>query len=214
MYREHVVILLFLRELQINTRNYKHNAIVYKPQLLRGLKFNGVFFLWYGWPNSPGDVLPQLISGRECVHTLIFLCVLSVGVCACIRWAHSDSPVLWPCVSMSLTVCVLCAPGAGPILSLVLYNGCIYILIWDYLADCEEGFLSVWCMHTPITMPWSGIRKSLRYDFPIFSHFSTANLRRQQVQNHWDRTKTNLGNVTDLLYPSAHKGTQKITISA
>ena len=131
---------------------------------------------------------------RECVCALIFLCILSAGVCACIRWAHSASPVLWPCVPVwecvCVTVCVLSAQGAWPILLLFLDNGCIYILILDYLADSEEGFLSAWCMQTTITIPWSWVRKSLLYSFP---HFCAANLRRLQAQNHQNGTKTNLG---------------------
>lgn len=104
--------ILFL-EMQINTTNYKDNVIVYKPQPFTGLKCNGAFFFWwYGWPNSPDDVLPQLISGRECACALISLCILSAGVCACIRWAHSASPVWWPCVPLCVWLCV-CTRRSG-----------------------------------------------------------------------------------------------------
>lgn len=60
-----------------------------------------------------------------------------------------DLVSLYVCV----TVCVLSAQGGWPILSLFLDNGCIYILILDYLADTDEGFLSAWRMQTAITIP-------------------------------------------------------------
>lgn len=187
----------------------KHNVIVYTPQLLRGLKFNGVFVFDDMDGQIPLATCCHSLSLGASVCALIPLRFLSFGVCACIRWAHPDSPALWPCVPMCLTVCVLSSQGAGSILSLILDNGCIYILISDYLGDSEEGFLSAWCMQTLITMPWSCIRKSLLY---AFSHFSANNLRKWQVKNLQERTETNLWNVRDLLYPSVQKGIQKLRI--
>lgn len=103
-----IVLTAFPRQQQINNRNDKCNVRVYKPRLLKDLNFNGAFsfFWWYGWPKSPDDTLPQLIFGRECVCALIFFCILSAGVCACIRWAHSAGPVLWPYVPVCDCVCI------------------------------------------------------------------------------------------------------------
>lgn len=73
-----------------------------------------------------------------CLHTLSTFC-------------QPNAVTLCPCVCV--TVCVLSTRGAWPILSLFLDNGCIYILILDYLADSEEGFLLARCMQTAITIP-------------------------------------------------------------
>lgn len=54
-----------------------------------------------------------------CVCALIFHCILSAGVCACIHWAHSASPELRPCVSLWLCV------HSVSIRLLVLNNGCL-----------------------------------------------------------------------------------------
>lgn len=93
-------------------------------------------------------------------------------------------------------VCVLSDPGAWPVPLLFLDNGCIYILILDYLADPEEASPSAWRMQTAITTPRSRARKSL---LDAFFNFTAPNSRRQQTQRHRDRTETNLGNVTCIL---------------
>ena len=132
------------------------------------------------------------LGERVCVRINFPVYSLCWGVClhTLSTFCQPSTVTLCPCVRVCVTVCVLSAQGAWPILLLFLDNGCIYILILDYLADSEEGFLSAWCMQTTITIPWSWVRKSLLYSFP---HFCAANLRRLQAQNHQNGTKTNLG---------------------
>lgn len=97
-----------------------------------------------------------------CLHTLSTFC-------------QPNAVTLCPYVCVSVWLCVLSARGAWPILWLFLDNRCIYILILDYLADSEEGFLSAWCMQTAITIPWSWVRKSLLYAFsPILALLTLA----------------------------------------
>lgn len=114
---------------------------------------------------------PSFFYDRDSQIPLTTCCrSLSLGECVCVRihfpvysvcWGvclHTLSTFCQPSVvtlrpSVCVIVCGLSAQGVRPLLSLFPDNRCIYILILDYLADSEEGFLSAWCMQTAITIP-------------------------------------------------------------
>lgn len=100
-----------------------------------------------------------------CLHTLSTFCRPSaVTLCPCVRLCVYSA--LW---------------GTWPILLLFLDNGCIYILILDYLAEFDEGFF-VSTVHADSRPEAEHENHCHLYAFS--PHFCAANLRHQQTQRH------------------------------
>lgn len=115
-----------------------------------------------------------------CLHTLSTFCRPSaVTLCPCVRLCVYSA--LW---------------GTWPILLLFLDNGCIYILILDYLAEFDEGFF-VSTVHADSRPEAEHENHCHLYAFS--PHFCAANLRHQQTQRH--RNRSELGNELHSVYP-------------